>query len=50
MKMSYLKMVFGFQNIKVVLVFWFLDLGRLQQVDSDLECEMLIKKWVRKWI
>lgn len=37
-------MVFGFQNIKVVLVFWFLELGRRRQVDSDPECERLIKE------
>lgn len=37
-------MVWGFQSIKAVLVFWYLDLGRLRQADSDPECETLIKK------
>lgn len=35
---------FGFQSIEVALVFWYLDLGRRWQVDSDPECERLVKK------
>lgn len=34
----------GFQSIEVALVFWYLDLGRRQQVASDPECERLVKK------
>lgn len=34
----------GFQSIEVALVFWYLDLGRRRQVDSDSECERLVKK------
>lgn len=36
--------VFRFQSLEAVFVFWYLGLGSLGQVDSGAKCEILIKR------